>query len=397
MIKLSTLIGRMNESQTIAMAQRTRELAAKGVDVISLSLGEPDFLTPERIRNSAKKAIDDGYSFYTPVAGYKDLREAIALKLQRDNHLSYKFDQIVVSTGAKQSLINVILSIIESGDEVLVPAPYWVSYIEMIRLAGGLPVIVNADIKQDYKVTADQLEKAITSKTRMMIFSSPCNPTGSVYTFEELKEIASLLSKYPNLVILSDEIYEYINFSGSHISIASFPEVYSQTVVVNGLSKGFAMTGWRLGYIAAPIEIAKACEKIQGQFTSATCSITQRAAITALTEDPIEARQMTSKFLERRNLLLEELKTISGLKSNVPDGAFYVFPDVSALFGKSVGDWEIINADSLCDYLLEVAHVGVVTGAAFGAPDCIRISYATSEDKIKEAMRRIREAIRSLN
>lgn len=396
MITLSTRIGRMNESQTIAMAQRTRELASKGIDVISLSLGEPDFLTPERIRNSAKKAIDDGYSFYTPVPGYKELREAVAFKLKRDNNLSYEFNQIVVSTGAKQSLINVILSIIDPGDEVLVPAPYWVSYIEMIRMAGGEPVIVEAGIDQDYKVNAEQLEKAITSKTRMMIFSSPCNPTGSVYTHEELKDIARLFSKHPNIVLLSDEIYEYINFTGQHHSLASFPEVYNQTVVVNGLSKGFAMTGWRLGYIAAPLEIAKACEKIQGQFTSATCSITQRAALTALLEDPVEAKQMTQSFLSRRNLLLEELKTVPGFKSNTPDGAFYVFPDVSELFGKSMGDWTIQNADTLCDYLLEVAHVGVVTGVAFGAPNCIRISYATSEDKIKEALRRIREAIQAL-
>lgn len=396
MITLSTRIGRMNESQTIAMAQRTRELASKGIDVISLSLGEPDFLTPERIRNSAKKAIDDGYSFYTPVPGYKELREAVAFKLKRDNNLSYEFNQIVVSTGAKQSLINVILSIIDPGDEVLVPAPYWVSYIEMIRMAGGEPVIVEAGIDQDYKVNAEQLEKAITSKTRMMIFSSPCNPTGSVYTHEELKDIAHLFSKHPNIVLLSDEIYEYINFTGQHHSLASFPEVYNQTVVVNGLSKGFAMTGWRLGYIAAPLEIAKACEKIQGQFTSATCSITQRAALTALLEDPVEAKQMTQSFLSRRNLLLEELKTVPGFKSNTPDGAFYVFPDVSELFGKSMGDWTIQNADTLCDYLLEVAHVGVVTGVAFGAPNCIRISYATSEDKIKEALRRIREAVQAL-
>lgn len=396
MITLSTRIGRMNESQTIAMAQRTRELAAKGIDVISLSLGEPDFLTPERIRNSAKKAIDDGFSFYTPVAGYKDLREAIAFKLQRDNQLQYNFDQIVVSTGAKQSLINVILSVINEGDEVIVPAPYWVSYIEMIRMAGGIPVIVEAGIEQDYKVSASQLKSAITSKTRMMIFSSPCNPTGSVYSKEELKDIAGVFAQYPDVVILSDEIYEYINFLGVHHSIASFPEIYPQTVVVNGLSKGFAMTGWRLGYIAAPVEIAKACEKIQGQFTSATCSITQRAAITALLEDPVESKEMTKKFLERRNLLLNELKTVPGFKSNTPDGAFYVFPDVSALFGKKAGQWMIQDADTLCDYLLEEAHVGVVTGVAFGAPNCIRISYATSEQKITEALNRIRKAVNAL-
>lgn len=396
MITLSTRIGRMNESQTIAMAQKTRELASKGIDVISLSLGEPDFLTPERIRNSAKKAIDDGFSFYTPVPGYKELREAVAFKLQRDNNLSYNFDQIVVSTGAKQSLINVILSVIDPGDEVLVPAPYWVSYIEMIRMAGGVPVVIDAGIEQDYKVTVKQLEQSITSKTRMMIFSSPCNPTGSVYSHEELKAIAQLFTQYPDIVLLSDEIYEYINFAGQHHSIASFPEVYNQTVVVNGLSKGFAMTGWRLGYIAAPLEIAKACEKIQGQFTSATCSITQRAAITALNEEPTEARTMTASFLNRRNLLLEELKSVPGFKANVPDGAFYVFPDVSNLFGMSSGEWHIKDADSLCDYLLEVAHVGVVTGVAFGAPNCIRISYATSEIKLKEALRRIREAVTAL-
>lgn len=396
MITLSTRIGRMNESQTIAMAQRSRELASRGIDVISLSLGEPDFLTPERIRNAAKKAIDDGFSFYTPVPGYKELREAVSFKLKRDNNLDYNFNQIVVSTGAKQSLINVILSVIDPGDEVLVPAPYWVSYIEMIRMAGGVPIIVEAGIDQDYKVTANQLKNAITSKTRMMIFSSPCNPTGSVYTHSELKEIADLFSKYPDIVLLSDEIYEYINFTGQHYSLASFSEVYNQTVVVNGLSKGFAMTGWRLGYIAAPLEIAKACEKIQGQFTSATCSISQRAAITALLEEPVEVKAMTSSFLQRRNLLLDELKSVPGFKSNVPDGAFYVFPDVTELFGKSNGEWTIKDADSLCDYLLEVAHVGVVTGVAFGAPSCVRISYATSELKLKEALRRIREAINAL-
>jgi aspartate aminotransferase len=397
MIRFSDRLNQMNESQTIAMARKSRELASKGIDVINLSLGEPDFYTPLHIREAAKTAIDLGYSHYTPVAGYADLREAIAQKLHRDNNLSFSPDQIVVSTGAKQSIFNVIMSVINPGDEVIVPAPYWVSYLEMIKLAEGVPVIVDCGIDQDFKINAHQLQAAITEKTRMFLFSSPGNPTGSVYDASELESLAAVFRKHPDILILSDEIYEFINFKGKHDSIAHCDGMLERTAIVNGLSKGYAMTGWRLGYVAAPLALAKACDKVQGQVTSATCSITQRAAIEALLGDDSACKEMVVAFKNRRNIVLEGIKDIQGFIPNMPEGAFYVFPDVSALFGKKTKAGVIIkDADSLCEYLLDEAHVALVTGVAFGSPNCIRISYATSDDKLKTALSRIKDAVNSL-
>lgn len=393
---LSKRITELTESQTLAMAARSRELAAKGIDVINLSLGEPDFLTPEHVREAAKLAIDQGYSFYTPVAGYLDTREAVVTKLQRDNGLQYTADQIVTSTGAKQSIINVLLCLLNPGDEIIIPTPYWVSYLSMVQLAEGKAILVPAGVEQDFKITPAQLEAAITPKTKAFLFSSPCNPTGSVYTRSELEGLAAVFERYPQITVISDEIYEYINFEGQHESIASIGQMINRTVVVNGLSKGFAMTGWRFGYIAAPLEIAKACVKLQGQFTSATCSITQRAAIAALTGDLAPTFEMREAFRRRRTLVLEGLSHIAGLRCNKPTGAFYVFPDVSGFFGKKHGDFLIKDADDLATYLLVEAHVAVVTGEAFGAPNCIRLSYATSDQKLQTAMERMQKALGNL-
>lgn len=396
MIQLSNLINGLSESQTIRMAQLGRELASKGVDVISLSLGEPDFNTPEFVKDAAKKAIDENYSFYTPVAGYLDLRKAIVEKLKKENNLSYTPEQIVVTTGAKQAIINTMLCLLNAGDEVLIPTPYWVSYSAMAYLAGGECKFVDAGIENDFKITPQQLENAITPKTKLFIFSSPCNPTGSVYTQEELEGLAKIFAKYPNVYVISDEIYEYINFIGKHASIASFDEIKDRVIVINGLSKGFAMTGWRLGYIAAHPIIAKAVDKLQGQFTSGTTSITQRAAITACQEGIASVQYMKEAFLKRRDLVYKMLKEITGLKVNLPAGAFYFFPDVSYYLGKKYGKYEINNTDELCIYLLEDAHVSLVTGDAFGAPNAIRISYATSEDKLIEACKRIKASLEKL-
>ncbi len=394
---LSDRILHLEESQTLAMAQRSRELTAKGIDVINLSLGEPDFQTPEHIRSAAKKAIDDGYSFYTPVAGYLDLRQAIVTKLERDNGLAYSPEQIVVSTGAKQSIINVLLCLINPGDEVLLPTPFWVSYESMIQLSEGKTVRINSTVEQNFKITATQLEAAITPKTKAFLFSSPCNPTGSVYTRAELESLAAVFRKYPDIILISDEIYEHIRYNGDHHSIAQCEGMQERTVVVNGLSKGFAMTGWRLGYIAAPLELARACVKLQGQFTSATNSIAQRAAIVAMLGDMKPTAEMNEAFLNRRNLVLHRLKAMPGVVPNEPDGAFYFFPDVSALFGKKAGNMIIQNADDLATYLLEEAHVAVVTGEAFGNSNCIRLSYATSEAKLALAMDRMEKAILKLS
>ena len=397
MIQLSERLLAMEESATIAMSRKSRELKAEGKDIISLSLGEPDFFTPQFIKDAAIEAMNNNFTMYTPVPGYDDLRESISLKFKRDNGLNYTKDQIVVSTGAKQSIANVVLSIVGPGDEVIVPAPYWVSYVEIVKVAEGTPVIINAGIENDFKISGKELEAAITPKTKMLMFSTPCNPTGSVYSKEELKDLADVLKKYPQIVVISDEIYEHINFIGKHESLAQFPEIYNQVVTVNGVSKAWAMTGWRLGYIGAPKIIADACTKVQGQFTSGTCSITQKAAIAAMKADPIVLKDMITAFNQRRKLVLKALGEIKGVNANVPVGAFYVFPEISYFFGKSYNGFTVNNADDLCLYLLAEALVALVTGDAFGDANCIRISYATSEETLAEAMKRIKSALEKLN
>jgi aspartate aminotransferase len=393
---LSKRINNLSESQTIKMAKLGRELSAKGIDVINLSFGEPDFYTPQHVKDAGKQAIDDNYSYYTPVSGYPELRKAIAEKLLRENGLSYAFDQIVVSTGAKQSLANVILCLIDPGDEVIVPTPYWVSYSEMIKLAEGETVFINATVEQNFKITAEQLEAAITPKTKLFMFSSPCNPTGSVYTQEELASLAAVFEKYPNIYILSDEIYEHINFVGKHTSIASFDAIKDRVIVVNGFSKSYAMTGWRVGYVAANKEIACACDKLQGQITSGTCSIAQRAALKAYQDGLDTVHEMVAEFKKRRDVVYDLLKEIPGIKVNLPEGAFYFFPEVKSFFGKSVNGQTINTAEDLSLYLLNEAHVSTVTGEAFGNEDCIRISYAASEDTLRDAVSRIAKALGNL-
>lgn len=393
MAALAERIQHLSESQTIKMARISREIAANGYDVINLSLGEPDFPTPINIKEAAKKAIDDGFTFYTPISGYSDLRLAISNKLKNENGLEYQIDQIVVSTGAKQSISNVVLSLINPGDEVLISKPYWVSYIEIIKLAEGKTVLMDSTIDNDFKITPEQLRRAITPKTKMFIFSSPCNPTGTVYTKEELKGLAEVFAAHPDIWVLSDEIYEYINFLGKHQSIAQFQEIREQVIVVNGLSKGFAMTGWRIGYIAAPREVAQACDKIQGQITSGTCSISQKAAEAALNGERGPAIAMRDAYLRRRDLVIKLLSEVQGIKLNLPQGAFYVFPDISYYFGKSDGETMIKTANDLCMYFLHKAHVSIVTGAAFGEPNCVRISYAAADEKLVEAIRRIKLAL----
>ncbi|MBC9931928.1 pyridoxal phosphate-dependent aminotransferase [Chitinophaga qingshengii] len=391
MNQLAERLSRISEPQTIKMAKLGRELRAQGIDIVDLSIGEPDFDTPEHIREAAKKAIDEGFTHYTPVAGYAEVRQAVVHKLKRDNGLDYTPEQIVVTTGAKQSLANVVLSIVNPGDEVIIPTPYWVTYSEQVALCQGTVVFVPSSIENNYKITPEQLEAAITPKTRLFMFSSPCNPTGSVYSKSELEGLAAVFAKHPQIFIISDEIYEYINYVGKHESIAQFPGMKERTIVINGLSKGFAMTGWRLGYLAAPLDIAKACDKIQSQFTSATCSITQRAAITALTGELTTAENMVAEFKKRRAYIHEALQTIPGLKVNDPEGAFYMFPDISAFFNKSFEDAHIKNADDLCMYLLHKAHVSVVTGVAFQQPNCIRLSYATSMANLEKGVARLKE------
>lgn len=396
MTHLSNRILAMEESATLAMSRVSRELKAAGKDIISLSLGEPDFFTPQFIKDAALEAMNNNFTMYTPVAGYDDLRESIALKFKRDNNLTYSKEQIVVSTGAKQSIANVVMSCINPGDEVIIPAPYWVSYVEIVKVVEGIPVIVHAGIDTDFKITAAQFEAAITPKTKMMIFSTPCNPTGSVYSKEELRALADVIVKYPNLVVICDEIYEHINFIGKHESLAQFDEIYDQVVTINGVSKAWAMTGWRLGYIGANKTIADACNKVQGQFTSGTCSITQKASIAAMKADPSVLNDMISAFKNRRDLVLKALNAMPGVKTNVPDGAFYVFPDVSSFFGKSYNGQTIHDANELCVYLLSEAMVALVTGDAFGDPNCIRISYAASEETLTTAMNRVAEALSKL-
>jgi aspartate aminotransferase len=394
---LSDRINALSESETIAMARRSRELKAKGIDIISLSLGEPDFPTPDPIKAAAKKAIDDNFSYYTHVSGYVELRQAIANKFKRDNNLNYDCEQIVVSTGAKQSIANAVLALLNPGDEVIVPAPYWVSYIEIIKLAEGKSVVVPTSIESDFKISPEQLKNYITSKTKLFIFSTPCNPTGSVYSKEELEALAEVFASHPDIYIISDEIYEHISFTGKHESIAQFEKIKDRVITVNGLSKGFAMTGWRVGFLAAPLSVAKACDKMQGQFTSATCSIAQKAAHAAMEMDPSSTYGMRDAFKRRRDLMLDLLKDIPDLKANVPQGAFYIFPEAKSYFGRKTSDGKTIqNASDLCMYLLDKAHVAIVPGDAFGAPDYIRIAYATSEDNLREAVKRIKPALEEL-
>jgi aspartate aminotransferase len=395
-IHISSLLDRFAEPETLKMAKLGRELRAKGVDVIDLSLGEPDFDTPIHIKEAAKKAVDDNYSHYTPVAGYPDLREAVCTKLKRDNDLEYAPENIVVSTGAKQSLANLILALVDKDDEVIIPAPFWVTYSELVRIAGGVPVIIPTKMENGFKLTAPELEATITPKSKVFLFSSPCNPSGSVYSKDELANLVEVFEKHPAISIISDEIYEYINFVGKHESIAQFASVKDRVMIVNGLSKGYAMTGYRLGYIAAPVVVAKACEKLQGQFTSGTNAVTQRAAIAALVGDQQPTQDMNKEFERRKKRVLELVNEIPGWKLAEPDGAFYVFPDVSVYYGKSNGAEKIENADDLCMYLLNTAHVSTVTGRAFGTPNCIRLSFANSLEKIEEAYRRIKKALAAL-
>ena len=394
---LSLRIQRMEESATIKMAQDARNLAAQGHDVISLSLGEPDFDTPQHIKDAAIQALQDGYTKYTPVPGLVELREAIKTKFKRDNNLDYDTNQIVVSNGAKQSIANIALALLDSGDEVVILAPFWVSYSAIVKLAGGVPIIAKAGIETDFKVSAEQLEQAITPRTKFVLFSSPCNPTGSVYNHDELQSLADVVARHEGVYIVSDEIYEYINFMGKHVSIGAFPNVKDRTITVNGFSKGFAMTGWRLGYMGAPKEIASACQKIQGQFTSGATAFGQKAGAHALLADLTPTYQMRDAFLKRRDLVLELLNDIPGFKVNNPQGAFYVFPDISEYFGKSDGQQVINNADEFCSYILNTAHVAVVTGSAFGDDDCFRLSYAASEEQLTEAIARIKKAVSKLS
>nr|WP_322625726.1 pyridoxal phosphate-dependent aminotransferase [uncultured Flavobacterium sp.] len=390
---LSDRINNLSTSQTLAMAAKARELKAQGIDIISLSLGEPDFNTPEFIKEAAIQAIHDNYSAYPPVDGYAELKDAIVLKFKRDNNLEYKPANIVVSTGAKQSLYNVCQVLLNPGDEAILPAPYWVSYAEMVKMAEATPVEVPTSVESDFKITPEQLEAAITPKTKLIMFSSPCNPSGSVYNREELTAIAQVLEKYPQIYIVSDEIYEHINFSGNFCSIGTIPGMFDRTITVNGVAKAFAMTGWRIGYIGAPEFIAKACTKMQGQVTSGANSIAQRATITALQADPSVLKEMVDAFHRRRDLVVGLVKEIPGFKINVPEGAFYVFPDVSAYFGKTLKGMEIKNADDFSMFLLEHANVATVTGDAFGNPSCIRFSYATDDATLIEALRRIKAAV----
>ncbi len=397
MTQVSERLASLSPSETLAMSQKSNELKAQGIDVINLSVGEPDFFAPKHVKEAAKKAVDDNYSFYSPVPGYPFLRKAIQQKLKNENQLDYAIDQIIVSGGAKQSVCNILLSVVNPGDEVIVPAPYWVSYVEMVKLAEGTNVVVYAGIEQDFKITPEQLESAITPKTKALILCSPSNPTGSVYSKKELEGLAKVLAKHPNIVVISDEIYEHINYIGKHESIAQFESIRDRVVIVNGVSKAYAMTGYRIGYIAGPKWIASACNKLQSQYTSGTCSVAQKAAEAALTGDQQCVEEMREAFLRRRNLVIELCQSISGMKLNVPEGAFYLFPEVSSYFGKSFNGRTIHNSGDLAMYLLEEAHVATVGGAAFGAPECLRFSYATSDENLVDAMGRIKRALDQLS
>lgn len=393
---LSDRILALSESQTIAMAKKARELAAQGHDVINLSFGEPDFQTPQYIKDAAKQAIDEGFTFYTPVPGYPELRQEIVNKFKRDNNLDYKPENIVVSTGAKQSIANAVMCLVNPGDEVIIFSPYWVSYEEIVKLAEGVSVPVMGRLENDYKVTAEQLEQAITSNTKLIMYSSPSNPTGAVWDEDELRAIGKVLEKHPQVYVIADEIYEYINFEGKHFSLASVESIKDRVVTVNGFSKGYAMTGWRVGYMAANKEIASACDKLQSQITSGTCSISQKASAAALKGGKESAMEMTEAYRRRRDLVLERMNEIEGFKTYVPAGAFYIFPDVSYYYGKSFEGNTINNAEDLSMFLLSDAHVAAVDGGAFGAPQCIRFSFATSDEKLTEALRRIKSSLAKL-
>ncbi|MES2593232.1 MAG: pyridoxal phosphate-dependent aminotransferase [Bacteroidota bacterium] len=397
MSKLSDRINNLAESQTLAMAKKSRDLQAQGRNIISLSIGEPDFDTPEFIKDAAKRAIDSNITRYTPVAGLPELRKAISEKFKRDNDLNYSPEQIIVSTGAKQSIANIILSMVNPGEEVIVPMPYWVSYIETIKLAEGVPVTIPTTVDSNFKISPEQLKNAITPKTKMIVFSTPCNPSGSVYKKDELRALAEVIVQFPDVYVVSDEIYEYINFIGKHESIAQFDFINDRVITVNGVSKGFAMTGWRIGYIGAPLWIAQACEKMQGQFTSGTSSISQMSALEAIKANPSVTFEMRDAFKKRRDLVLGLLQEIPGVKLNVPDGAFYVFPDISYYFGKSYKDYHIKNSNDLSMFLLEEGNIALVSGDAFGDDNCMRFSYATSEDRLIDAVKRIKDALAKLN
>lgn len=396
MAQLSNRLNRLAPSATLAMSQKSNEMKAQGVDVINMSVGEPDFNTPDHIKEAAKKAIDENYSRYSPVPGYADLRKAIVAKLKKENGLDYSINEVLVSNGAKQSVCNTVMALVNDGDEVIIPAPYWVSYPQMVKLAGGNPVIVNAGFDQDFKMTPAQLEAAITPKTRMIIICSPSNPTGSVYSKDELEGLADVIKKHDDLFVLADEIYEHINYIGKHESIAQFPGMKERSIVVNGVSKAYAMTGWRIGYIAAPEWIVKGCNKLQGQYTSGPCSVSQKAAEAAYTLEQGCVEDMRLAFERRRNLIVKLAKEIPGLEVNTPQGAFYLFPKCSSFFGKSDGERKINNSTDLAMYLLEVGHVASVGGDAFGDPECFRMSYATSDDNIREALKRIKETLARL-
>ncbi len=396
MAQLSDRLQRLAPSATLAMSQKSSEMKAQGIDVINMSVGEPDFNTPDHIKEAAKKAIDENYSRYSPVPGYPDLRKAIVAKLKNENNLDYSVNEVLVSNGAKQSVCNTIMALVNPGDEVIIPAPYWVSYPQMAKLAGGTPVIVEAGFDQNFKMTPEQLEAAITPKTRLIILCSPSNPTGSVYSKEELKGLADVIKRHDDLFVLADEIYEHINYIGKHESIAQFEGMKERSIIVNGVSKAYAMTGWRIGYIAAPEWIVKGCNKLQGQYTSGPCSVSQKAAEFAYTQSQECVEQMRQAFERRRNLIVQLAKDIPGLEVNVPEGAFYLFPKCSSFYGKSNGDTVINNSSDLALYLLERGHVATVGGDAFGDPECFRMSYATSDENIREAMRRIKDALTEL-
>lgn len=396
MAQLSDRLNRLSPSATLAMSQKSSEMKAQGIDVINLSVGEPDFNTPDHIKDAAKKAVDENYSRYSPVPGYPELRKAIVDKLQKENNLEYGLNEVLVSNGAKQCVCNAVMALVNNGDEVIVPAPYWVSYPQMVRLAGGTPVYVNAGFEQNFKMTSQQLEAAITPKTKMLILCSPSNPTGSVYSKEELKALAEVIRRHDDLYVLADEIYEHINYVGRHESIAQFDGMKERCIIVNGVSKAYAMTGWRIGYMAAPEWIIKGCNKLQGQYTSGPCSVSQKAAEAAYTLDQGCVEDMRLAFERRRNLVVKLAKEIDGLEVNVPEGAFYLFPKCSSFFGKHTDGYVINNATDLAMYLLEVGHVATVSGDAFGDPECIRFSYATSDDNLREAMRRIKETLARL-
>lgn len=396
MAQLSDRLNRLAPSATLAMSQKSSEMKAQGIDVINMSVGEPDFNTPDHIKNAAKEAVDNNYSRYSPVPGYADLRKAIAAKLKRENHLEYNINEILVSNGAKQSVCNTVMALVNDGDEVIIPTPYWVSYPQMVKLAGGNPVFINAGFEQNFKITAQQLEDAITPKTRLLILCSPSNPTGSVYTKDELESLAEVIKSHEDLFVLADEIYEHINYTGRHESIAQFPGMKERSIIVNGVSKAYAMTGWRIGFIAAPEWIVKGCNKLQGQYTSGPCSVSQKAAEAAYTLPQDCVEEMRKAFERRRNLIVELAKDIPGLEVNTPQGAFYLFPKCSSFYGKSDGKRTINNSMDFAMYLLEVGHVATVAGDAFGDPECFRMSYATSDENIREAMSRIKDVLSRL-